>query len=244
MTTASGAQRHVAEPGGLSWRDQAVARRINAERARAENSVRRFLEAALELLNDSPPGVDFTLQQVVTKSGQSTRGFYQHFASKQELMLALFDGAVLSATAHLRELVAQQEHATDQLRVFVLEYYEICSPIRSRPGMRLPQAKALAHFGQQLLTVRPAEAARAFLPLVTLFEQVLEGASAQGAVRADLARRRVAGFVLEAIMFNAFSRAITGARDAEGREPAQELLEFVMHGIGVGARSTQTFGIK
>jgi len=92
---------------------------------------------------------------------------------------------------------------------------------------------AIAEFGQQLLTAQPAEAARAFVPLVSLFEEVLDDAVAAGAVRADLRRRRVAVVVLEAIMSNAFSTTIGGAAaEDEGRDPAEELWDLVLNGIG------------
>ena len=36
-------------------------------------------------------GKDFTVQDVVERSGQSLRSFYQYFAGKHELLLALFE---------------------------------------------------------------------------------------------------------------------------------------------------------
>jgi hypothetical protein len=69
---------------------------------------------------------------------------------------------------------------------------------------------------------------------VTLFEQVLGEAADEGAVRANLARHRVAGIVLEAIMFNAFSRTIVGEAGDEDGDPAEDLFDLVLHGIGTG----------
>ncbi len=66
------------EPEGLSWREQAVARSLDSARLRAETRVQRFLDAATELFN-SGSGKDFTVQEVVDRSGQSLRSFYQYF---------------------------------------------------------------------------------------------------------------------------------------------------------------------
>jgi AcrR family transcriptional regulator len=68
-----------AESGAASWREQAVARSLDPARLRAEKRVQRFIDAALDLMSDSAPGIDFTVQDVVEKSGQSLRSFYQYF---------------------------------------------------------------------------------------------------------------------------------------------------------------------
>jgi AcrR family transcriptional regulator len=224
----------AAEPSTSSWREQAVARRLDPARARAEERVQRFLDAAMELMNDSPSGVEFTVQEVVEKSGQSLRSFYQYFGGKQELMLALFEEAVLSTTEKLRALVAQEDTALERLHVFVVEYYKICRMARKRRVTKARATPAMAQFAQQLLSAPPAEAARVFAPLVAMFEQVLAEAADEKAVRSDIPRHRVAGVVLDAIMFNAFSRTIVAEREVEDGAAAEELFDLVFQGIGTG----------
>ena len=87
-----------AEPA--TWRELAVARSLDPARARAENRVQRFLDAAMQLMQDGE-GNDFTVQEVVERSGQSLRSFYQYFAGKYELLLALFEEAVRKTAADL-----------------------------------------------------------------------------------------------------------------------------------------------
>jgi hypothetical protein len=83
------------------------------------------------------------------------------------------------------------------------------------------------------MTAHPDEATRAFEPLVTLFDEVIDEAVAAGAVRSDLSRRGIDGVVLEVIMFNAFSATIGGSvRSSGGGDPAEELWELLVHGIG------------
>jgi AcrR family transcriptional regulator len=217
----------------VSWRDQAVARSLDSARARAETRVQRFLDAALELMNESESGKDFTVQEVVEKSGQSLRSFYQYFGGKQELLLALFEESVRATADQLREQMAGIDDPVERLERFVVEYYRLCRPTGKRARAAKVRPPAIAEFAQQLLTAQPAEAAKAFVPLVSLFEEVLDDAVAAGAVRGDLRRRRVAGVVLEAIMFNAFSTTIGGAAaEDEGRDPAEELWDLVLNGIG------------
>ena len=214
-----------------SWREQAVARRLDPARARAEDRVQRFLDAALELMNDTD-GSDFTVQEVVQKSGQSLRSFYQYFNGKQELLLALFEESVATTAEMLKGLLEEESKPVDRLHRFVIEYYRVCRPARPKRGSKTRPGPAMITFAQQLLTAQPDEAARAFSPLVDLFETTLDGAAKAGAVRTDLNGRRVAGVILEAIMFNVFSRTIGGVRGRTGdSDPAEELWDLLLHGI-------------
>jgi AcrR family transcriptional regulator len=222
----------AADSPAATWREQAVARSLDSARVRAESRVQRFIDAAFDLLSDSEPGKDFTVQDVVEKSGQSLRSFYQYFGGKQELLLALFEETVRSTAAQLRERIEDEKDPLERLHRFVTEYYAQCRPAPRGKGKKKASV-ALAEFAQQLMTAHPPEATRAFAPLVALFDEVLDGAVAVGAVRGDLNNRRIAGVVLEVIMFNAFSATIGGVtRDPGGRDPADELWDLLIHGIG------------
>jgi AcrR family transcriptional regulator len=237
--TADDAATETAPDSSTSWRDLAVARSLDPARARAEKRVQRFLDAALELMSEGAPAGprngagnnDFTVQQVVERSGQSLRSFYQYFAGKYELLLALFEESVWSTAQHLDELVSEQDDPMERLRVFVFEYYRVCTP--TRPGQEAPKdgphPAAIAEFAQQLLTEHPKEAALAFGPLIAQLEQILRDASAAGALRKGLDHRRIAGVLLQAIMFNAFATTISGIPLGDGGDEA--LWELALHGI-------------
>src|SRR6201985_1123439 len=53
----------------------------------------RFIKTAVEILGETGR-TDFTVQEVVARSKTSLRAFYQHFSSKDELLLALFDRTI------------------------------------------------------------------------------------------------------------------------------------------------------
>lgn len=214
-----------------TWRELAVARSLDPARVRAEKRVQRFLDAALELMNSSPTGKEFTVQEVVERSGQSLRSFYQYFGGKHELLLALFEEAVRTTAGTLRERIEREDDPLERLHLFVVEYYRLCRPVgRSRAAKNRP-TPAMAEFAQQLLTAHPPEAARAFGPIVSLFEDVLGDAIAAGVVRADLPPRRTAGIVLEAVMFNWFSAIISGAPAERDGDPAEDLWELLFRGM-------------
>ena len=167
------------EPDALSRRELAVARSLDSARLRAENRVDRFLDAAVGLLNQGS-GKDFTVQQVVERSGQSLRSFYQYFSGKHDLQLAIFEESVRSTTDHLRHEIAGLDEPIERLRGFVVEYFRLCRPEGDLSIKLSVRPILMAEFVQQLLTTRPKEAAGAFAPLVELFEELLQEAAAAG----------------------------------------------------------------
>jgi AcrR family transcriptional regulator len=162
------------------------------------------------------------------------RSFYQYFGGKHELLLALFEESVRSTTEVLRARIADEPDAFARLHRFVVEYYRMCRPAPLPSSAKKgPTAQVMVDFAQQLLTGHPTEAALAFAPLVSLFGDLLDAAAADGAIRAGLRTSPIAGVVLEAIMFNAFSATIGGpAMKSDVVDPAEELWDLIVNGVG------------
>jgi AcrR family transcriptional regulator len=222
-----------------SWREMAVARSLDPARVRAEKRVQRFLDAALELIN-SERGRDFTVQEVVERSGQSLRSFYQYFTGKHELLLALFEDAVRSTAELLRDRIAKEPAGLDRLHLLVVEYYKLCRPVpKGKATGTVATLRALGEFSQQLLTEHPKEAAAAFVPLVTLFDEVIAEAEEAGAIRSNISNSRLAGVVLQAIMFNTFATTISSTlvRSEDTSADAEELWSLLLHGIATPSSS-------
>ncbi len=217
--SANGAPAEV--PASATRRELAVARALDQARSRAENRVELFLDAARELMSTN--ATDFTVQEVVERSGQSLRTFYQYFAGKHELMLALFEESIQGAADHLEERIAPLDDPRERLRVFSVEYLGMCR--MSRPG-EPPSgpAPAMAEFAQQLLTSHPKEAAHAFAPVVELLGRLLADAEAAGELRPGLDLQRITGVVLQAVMFNAFAASISASSPDEGGDVLWDLL--------------------
>jgi len=215
-----------------------VSRSLDSARVRAETRVQRFLDAALELMNEGDADKDFTVQEVVERSGQSLRSFYLYFGGKHELLLALFEDSVRTTTEKLRQSIDDEGDALARLHRFVIEYYRVCRPPAKGKGPKKgPSPPVMVDFAQQLLTAHPTEAALAFAPLVSLFGELLDDAAAEGSIRSGLRSNLIAGIIVEAIMFNAFSATISGTSTKAGPfEPAEELWDLIIHGIGAGSR--------
>jgi AcrR family transcriptional regulator len=148
------------------------------------------------------------------------------------LLLALFEDSVRSTTEELNDLIAEEDDPFERLHRFAVEYYRLCQPSpKGRPG-RKGSPRVFADFSLQLLTDHPKEASKAFNPLISLFEKLLDEAAASGSVRPGLRHSRIAGVVLQAVMFNAFATTISGASaKRDSRDPAEELWDLLLHGI-------------
>jgi AcrR family transcriptional regulator len=216
----------------LRRRDLAVARSLDSARVRSESRVQRFLDAGFELLGNADSGKEFTVQEVVDRSGQSLRSFYQYFAGKHELLLALFDEAIRSTADRLEEQIARQDGPFARLHCFVVEYYRSCLPAPKGKVSKNNPSPVLAEFSHELLTAHQDEAARAFVPLVGLLTGVLADAVEAGIVRKGLGRDDAAGMVLSTIMFNAaYAPTISGTTAGESSRAAERIWEFVSAGI-------------
>ena len=132
------------------------------------------------------PGRDFTVQEVVERSGQSLHSFYQYFGGKHELLLALFEERVRSTTEHLAARIAEE---TTRSSASTASWWSTTAcAVRPRASRYQEDGdpSGMAEFAQQLLTEHPKEAARVFVPLLSLFEEVLAGGGRRrrGATRA------------------------------------------------------------
>jgi AcrR family transcriptional regulator len=180
-------------------------------------------------------GKDFTVQDVVERSGQSLRSFYQYFAGKHELLLALFEESVRSTAEYLEKVAAEEADPLERLHRVAIEHFLVCRPAPSKTQRKSggPTPAAMAEFGQKLLTEHPKEASRAFIPVVTLFEKLFDEAAEAGQLRPGLNHRTIAGVALQAIMFNAFSSTIGGSSTrSDAGDPAEELWDLILHGVG------------
>src|SRR5579872_2116714 len=113
-----------AAPGDSRWRERALERSLRSARDRALSRSDRFMAAATELVMETNR-TDFTVQQIVERSKMSLRSFYQHFASKDELLLALFEEAIRQATARLRLQVDECDDPVERLRAYVIGLHQM-----------------------------------------------------------------------------------------------------------------------
>jgi AcrR family transcriptional regulator len=199
-----------------AWRERAVARSLNAARSRAEQRVQRFMDAAFALI-DEKGSTEFTIQEVIDRSKQSLRAFYQYFDGKDELLLALFEETVQEAIDDL-EGVSKGE-PLDRLRSFTIRLHEWCD---SRHGKH--NRRPIMEFAVQLAVDYPDRVKAAMAPISRMMVRLVDDANTAGAI--DVADpRRAAAFILQTVMSSWLHLA-------ERRLTADETWAFCLHGLG------------
>jgi AcrR family transcriptional regulator len=210
-----------------AWRERAVSRSLNAARSRAEQRVQRFLDAAFELI-DEKGTTEFTIQEVVERSKQSLRGFYEYFAGKDELVLALFEESIREAGDDIHNAVDAQTDPLARLRAYTIRLHEWCDPIETPRKRGTHNRRAISEFSMLLAANNSERIRAAIAPLSHLLIELLDAAAAAGAIRvADT--RRAAALVHQTVMNNWYGNRLVN--DPKQRLTAEETWEFCLHGI-------------
>lgn len=168
----------MGKPGGAAPR-QPQAAATDAARAKSEARAQSFMRSALSILGETGR-TDFTVLEVVERSKTSLRAFYQHFATKDELLLALVAQIMSDSTERWRAETAGLSSA-DALRRLI---ERISAPAESSTQDSIN--RGLTYYNDHLLETRPKEFARVLAPLHGLVVDILRRGIAEGLFRTDL----------------------------------------------------------
>ena len=217
--------KDVDAPG---WRQRAVSKSLNAARTRAEQRVQRLLDAAFKLIDERGTS-DFTIQEVVDRSKQSLRGFYQYFDGKDELLFALLEESVREAQEDLRSAVESETKPLERLRAFTIRLHEWCGPLGTRRKRGAHNRVPISEFSMQLAVKDADRVAAATAPISKMLIELLEAAVAAGSLRVP-ETRRAAALILQTVMYGwLMNRLIHNPR---ARVTAEDAWEFCLHGLG------------
>ena len=170
-----------------AWQQRALDRSLVDAKRRVLNKGNGFVQAA-KLLLDETGSLNFTVQDVVDRSKLSLRSFYQTFASKDDLLLALFEEYVDVAAAWQESQMTKHDDPIEQIRVFLTSLWaEKLSP---------QVVRALSLYNMALSTTRPNDLARALEPQLAVLLAAVERGIAAGLVRDDIGARRLAEILL------------------------------------------------
>jgi AcrR family transcriptional regulator len=199
------------------WQQRALDRSLVDARRRALNKSNGFVRAAMKLLQESG-GLQFTVQDVVDRSKLSLRSFYQTFASKDELLLALFEEYIATAAVWQREQMEEHDDPVEQIRVFLTSLWA---------GKLDPDVvRALALYNLTLASTRPADLEHALEPQLTVLLEAVERGVAGGKVRDDISSRRLAE-----ILLHTGTAAVHTTILRTGRESPDDVWAFCLGGI-------------
>ena len=209
-----------------AWRQRAVSRSLNAARSRAEQRIQRYLDAAFSLI-DEKGTTEFTIQEVIDRSKQSLRGFYQYFDGKDELLLALFEESVGESVEDLRKVVDGETDPLTRLRAFTIRLHEWCDP--STPRKRgSHNRRPISEFTTQLAVTHAEQVTAAMAPVTLMLLDLLDAAVAAKEIRTDDVRR-TASLIEQTVMYSWFGNRLVP--NPRMRVTAEQTWEFCLQGL-------------
>jgi AcrR family transcriptional regulator len=215
------------DPNEPAWRARAVSRSLNTARSRAEQRVQRFLDAAFSLI-DEKGTTEFTIQEVIDRSKQSLRGFYQYFEGKDELLLALFEETVGEATDDLRTVVESENEPLEALRAFTIRLHEWCDPSEKPRKQSTHNRRPIMEFAVHLTVDHSERVAAAMAPISRMMLGLVEAANDAVAIHVEDTHRATA-LMEQTVMYSWFGNRL--AKSTRKRLTAEATWEFCLNGL-------------
>ncbi|GBE67523.1 hypothetical protein MFM001_39850 [Mycobacterium sp. MFM001] len=184
----------------------------------------RFIKTAVEILGETGR-TDFTVQEVVARSKTSLRAFYQHFASKDELLLALFDKTMAqSAQSWRAETTGLDSTAAMKL---------VIDRISAQPESSTQDSlnRALSLYNQHLAETRPRDYARVLSPLHQLIRDIVQRGITEGVFRPGIDAGAAAAIVMQTVL-GAQRLHWLGAELSGAPIDAAQLYDFCIRALG------------
>jgi uncharacterized protein (TIGR00369 family) len=153
----------------------------------------RFIKTAVQILGETGR-TDFTVQEVVARSKTSLRAFYQHFSSKDELLIALLERTMAQSTQVWRA----ETTGLDSTAAIKLIIDRISAEPESSTQDSLNRAMNL--YNQHLAETRPRDYARVLSPLHDLLRDVVQRGITEGVFRPNLDVGPAAAIVMQTIL--------------------------------------------
>ena len=153
----------------------------------------RFIKTAVAILGETGR-TDFTVQEIVARSKTSLRAFYQHFSSKDELLLALFDRTM----AQVAQLWRDETTGLDSTSALKL----VIDRVGQQPESSTQDSlnRALSLYNQHLAETRPREYARVLSPLHQLIRDIVGQGITEGVFNPGLDVGAAAAIVMQTIV--------------------------------------------
>jgi AcrR family transcriptional regulator len=158
-----------------------------------ESRSSRFMRSALAILGETGR-TDFTVLEVVERSKTSLRSFYQHFSTKDELLLALIDRIMVESTARWRE----DTDGLDAVTALHQLVERICAPAASTTQDSIN--RGLTYYNDHLAESLPGEYARVLSPLHVLIGDIIRRGIAEGVFYDELNVDTTATLIMQTVM--------------------------------------------
>jgi AcrR family transcriptional regulator len=188
-----------------------------------ESRAKSFMKSALTILGETGR-TDFTVIEVVERSKTSLRSFYQHFSTKDELLLALIDKIMSESTRKWREDTANLPSVA-ALRVLI---DRICTPAESTTQDKVN--RGLTYYNDHLAETLPREYARVLSPVHELIKDIINRGIAEGTFRAGIDVAAAAALIMQSAL-GAMRLQVLGAELNGVPVDADHIYEFCRGGL-------------
>lgn len=181
------------------------------------------MKSALAILGETGR-TDFTVLEVVERSKTSLRSFYQHFSTKDELLLALIDTIMTESSRKWRDDTEGLPSA-DALKVLI---DRICVPAASTTQDKVN--RGLTYYNDHLAESLPREYARVLSPLHELIKDIIDRGIAEGTFRSDIDVAATAALIMQSAL-GAMRLQVLGAELNGVPIDADHIYQFCLGGL-------------
>jgi AcrR family transcriptional regulator len=202
------------------WEERSTNRVLEVGRDQLLKRSRQIVDAAYELLEQE--GLEgLTIRAVLNKTGLSRRAFYERFADKDDMVLAVFEQTIRAAAAHYVNLVNTTDDPMECLRIIITSIVLAKNPsdtgaASDREQKSTRRGIALSREHLRLAESRASDLQAALAPLIGLITQQLASGMAQGVVRKGDPQR------LATLVYNLVSTTVHAAFLAEESAPQDQ----------------------
>jgi AcrR family transcriptional regulator len=180
----------------------------------------RFMRSALSILGETGR-TDFTVLEVVERSKTSLRSFYQHFSTKDELLLALVDRIMTESTLRWRA----ETETLDAIAALSLLIGRISAPAESTTQDSIN--RGLTFYNDHLAETMPREYARVLGPVHGLIRDIITRGIAEGVFDANLDVDPTATLIMQSALGAMRLRVLGAEVPLEGGH----ILQFCLNAI-------------
>src|SRR3954468_6225698 len=183
-----------------------------------ESRSSRFMRSALAILGETGR-TDFTVLEVVERSKTSLRSFYQHFSTKDELLLPLTEKIMSEWTRVWRE------DTNDLAPVAALRELinRMCTPAETTTQDKVN--RGLTYYNDHLAEALPREYARVLSPLHELIKDIINRGIGDGSFRKDIDVDATAALIMQSAL-GAMRLQVLGAELSGVPVEADHIYEF------------------
>jgi AcrR family transcriptional regulator len=189
-----------------------------------ETRASRFMRSAFDILGETGR-TDFTVLEVVERSKTSLRAFYQHFATKDDLVLAMIDRMLTEFTTRW-EVESKGLDPAAALRLLVDRIY-----LPAESATQDSINRALTFYHDRLAEIMSDEYAQVLTPLHILIGGIIRSGIDTGTFDPDLDVEITAAVVMQTI-FGVMRLRVLGAGLNIGTIDSDRIYAFCLRALG------------